>query len=154
MKKTSPLEIDDLNLDKECQRQAKLFMTYALRLAHARNDIAEAKAEMDLVEAELSHAIRAKPLKFGIPKFTEQALKLAITLQQEYQDCLRALNRAKHAADVLEAYCDALEHKKKSLDNMVYLQGQNYFSTPKSLNNVPEAVREIRKKRVRRPNGG
>lgn len=124
------LHYDEHSLDAEWQRQAPLFHRYAVKLADAKNRYAEAKAEFELQEAELSRAVRATPERYGLQKTTEALIEATVKVQQEYQSALRAMNKARHDVDVVQAAVDALHHKKAALENAVSLWAKNYFATP------------------------
>jgi len=51
-------------------------------------------------------------------------------MQKSYKVAAKEVLRLRHAADVLQAAVTALDHRKKALENLVYLHGQNYFSEP------------------------
>lgn len=124
------LEIDQHALDKEWLSQPKKVFKYAQDLAHARKTLDEAKTELDLAEAELDKTIRNDPGEFGIEKLTEKTVQAAIKEQKEYQAAQKELLEAKHAVDILAAAVNALEHRKRALESLVTLHGQQYFSSP------------------------
>lgn len=123
-------EIDPLKLDEEWINQPKKVEKYARRLTEAKFDLAEAKAQLDATAAELAFKIRSKPTRYGMDKVTDQKVKDAIILQDEYQEALRNYNGLRKTVDLLEGIMTALEHRKKALENLVYLHGQSYFSAP------------------------
>ena len=72
------LDIDPYNLDEEWRDQPKLYGKWAKRLANARRDLEQAKANLELVEAELSIAIREDPSHYDIPKATDKAVEKVV----------------------------------------------------------------------------
>lgn len=147
----SMAEIDRLNLDVECARQPAMYLEVAELHATAKADLADAESELELVEAELGAAIRANPQRYNIARISNEAVKEAIVLQQEYQDATRTVNKLKRDVFILQAGINTLEHRKQSLENMTYLQGQGYFAGVKEpRGEAGERVREIRKHSVRK----
>lgn len=129
----SIVDIDEDILDKEWLKQPKLYMRYALLLAEAKHNLAQAKADVDVVSADIELQIRSTPLDFGISgKATEGAVHAVLVTQKKYKVAVKNLLEAQHRVDMLNAVLRALEHRKDTLENLVYLHGQNYFSTPRA----------------------
>lgn len=143
-------DIDPARLDEEWVKQPKLFYGYAKNLADARYEVDKLKAELDLVMAELDKSIRTDPGMFDIGKVTEGAVEKCILLQPDYQKTLAKLNKAKHEAGVLDAAVNALEHKKRGLEGLVQLHGQQYFSEPTAPKYAKEKMNEVVKKDIRK----
>jgi hypothetical protein len=127
----SLVEIDEFNLDREWLVQAKLFRRWAFKVADLKLRVAERKAALDLVKAELSLAIRSSPDAFGLKKATDAAVAECVLTQSEYKEALRKYNRARHALDQHQAVVEALEHRKAALEGWVKLHGQGYFAEPR-----------------------
>lgn len=147
----SLIEIDEFALDREWLRQPKLVMQYALKLADARKAAAEAKAAVDIAEAELELDIRNRPEEYDLKKVTEAAIKATVLVSSVYQSAQRRYNRAKHLVDVLQGIMEALEHRKKALEGLVTLEGRNYFSKPQTTKEGEKALAEATKRKVRKP---
>lgn len=130
MNKKSFTEIDLARLEEECLRQPKLYNKYSKMLADAKLDLAEAKAECEVAEASVKTEIRESPTKHGITKITESVVNEHMVMSEHYQHALQRMNQAKHKVDVLDAVINTLEHRKRMLENLVTLFGQNYFSKP------------------------
>jgi hypothetical protein len=126
------LDIDENMLDREWVKQPKLFFNWARKLAGARLRLDEAKADLDLVRADLDRDIRANPKKYNLVKVTEDAVKNCIVTLDEYLEALRMVNKNKHQVDIYDAAVKALDHKKRALEKLVDLHGQNYFSSPRT----------------------
>lgn len=126
------VEIDLLALDQEWVDQPRYYKDFAYRLADANLDLAEKKAELKLVSAEILNAMRREPERFGIKKPSETAFDNLLPLQKEYQHALREVHQAEHTVDLLKAAVNTLEHKKKALENLVQLEGRNYFASPRT----------------------
>jgi tryptophan synthase alpha subunit len=144
------VQIDELNLDKECIKLPSDYLKYASLAAEARKDVDEAKAEVDVVDAALSKVIRAKPEKYGLEKVTEAGVNSAIVLDVKHQKALQTLHDAKYNLELIQAVVSALDHKKRSLTLLVELHGLSYFSEVKLSKDGKEAVDAMTKRKVRR----
>lgn len=118
-------------LDEEWIRQPALFHKHAMKLVDAREELERAKADLLLIEAEMDQNIRLKPDNFGIDKVTEGAIKNAILVQPEYRDGAERIIKAKRRVGEEEAMCDALDHRKRALENLVMLEARDYFAVPR-----------------------
>lgn len=148
--KESFIDIDELALDKEWIEHPGLYLKWARKSAEARLKMAEAKAQLEVDEALLSKAIRDKPENFGIQKVTEPVIESTIKLQQSYQKSLRNLNEAKYSVDKIQAVVDALEHRKKALENAVTLHIQGYTAEPRTRNKeINDRYNELGRKKLR-----
>lgn len=143
------LEIDEGALDREWVRQPKLYFKFAMRLALARSEFDEAKADFELVKADLDSAIRDDPTEYGLKKLTEPGVVAAMPRQGQYIKALQDINEKRRAQGILEAAVTALEHKKRALEKLVDLHGQEYFSTPRAPANSREAVDNMEKQAAR-----
>lgn len=123
-------DIDIHRLHEEWQEQPRRFRKYATKLAHARKKFEKAKAVRDVVEAELDREIRTDPQSHGIDKITESCVAKAIVLNKRYQNANSDVIDCKHEMDILQAAVDALDHRKKALENEVSLRLADYFADP------------------------
>jgi chorismate mutase len=146
----SVVQIDEHNLDKECINLPSQYLQYAHLAAEAKRDVGELKAELDVVEADLSKSVRADPAKYGIEKLTEAGLKEVVRTRKAYRETQDRLQEAQYHAELAQAVVWALEHKKRSLTLLVDLHGMGYFSSPKVSKAGREAVDDMTKNRVRR----
>lgn len=129
---TTIFEINKNRLDEEWVSFVKVYGEYAGKLADARKSLEEAKAERELVVAELDRRIRLHPDKFGLEKITEPALEKTITLLTSYRNAHTAVINAKHEQDTLQAMMDTLDVKKTGLENIVKLRLADYFAEPRA----------------------
>src|SRR3990167_3369038 len=142
--------IDENNLDKECIRLPFDYLKFARLAADAKRDVDEAKASLDVTQAEIAKKIRLKPEDYGLDKVTEAAISTAILLQGEYVEAQDILIRSRHRYDLHQAVVWALEHKKRTLTLLVELHGMGYFSNVKMSKEGKEAVEEMTKTKVRK----
>ncbi len=141
--------IDEDNLDKECIRLPSNYLQCACNSADAKREVDELKAELDVIEADLSRKIRADPARYGIEKLTEGGLGSTVILQKSYREALKNLQEARYQHDLHQAVVNAMEHKKRSLTLLVELLGLSYYSSPKVSEKGRDAVETMTKKKVR-----
>ena len=147
---TSIFEIDQDRLDYEWMRQAKLYGQQADECALAQKDLDVAKSELELVQADLAHSIRVTPEAHGLVKVTEGAIQENILRSKKYQTANEHFIEMKYRVNLLKGHLEALDHKKKALESLVFLHGQNYFAEPKANGVGKEVANEIEKKSVRK----
>lgn len=144
------LAIDEFRLDREWLGQARRYFQYSEKLADARRRLDEAKAALDVSDAELDAEIRLNPSEFGLGKPTEQAVKNAVTASPEHQAAERKVIRAKHDVAIFDAAVTALDHRRRALEKLVDLQLSGYYAEPRARNeHSREAIGEAEKQAAR-----
>jgi len=126
------ITIDPDGLDVEWLRQATLMMRYAQLSAKARRTLDLAKERLELVKAQLDSEIRTNPEKYGLTKVTEGAVASTIITHDKYKDASDALIEAQFQVNITFGVVKAIDGKKEALENLVKLNGQQYFAGPKS----------------------
>lgn len=126
----SDVEINPDALDVEWVKQASLFGEYCVEQATARDTADRAKERLEVYDAGLGLKIRANPAQFGLEKITESSVGAVILLDKEHARLSDELNTARYQLEVIAAAVRALDQKKSALENLVRLQGQNYFAGP------------------------
>lgn len=124
------IRIDESALDIEWLRQASLTFQYGTHQAKMKRIVDRKKEELDLVKAELDKKIRSKPEHYKIDKVTEAVVQATIIQQEDYQEINTELIDARYELEIASAALRALEQKKSALENLVRLNGQNYFAGP------------------------
>ena len=124
------IRIDESALDVEWLRQASLTFRYGEHQAKMKRIVDRKKEELDLVKADLDKKIRSKPEKYEIEKVTEAVVQATIIQQEDYQEINSELIDARYELEIASAALRALEQKKSALENLVRLNGQNYFAGP------------------------
>ena len=129
------IKIDPDNLDLECLYQPQYFMEYAEMLAKAENNLDIAKRNLDRVCSKKSLDIRKNPENYisGINKLTENMIQSLLDNDAEVDEANNKIIECKHDVKVLSAIVDAFEQKKRSINNLVVLHGQQYYSGPDSI---------------------
>jgi hypothetical protein len=144
------LDVDKNRLDDEWLNQPGLYFRWSLALEQARDDLEHIKAEFDVVKSELDLSIRTNPDDYDLPKVTDKSVAAALITQPDYKDAQQDLFEAKHRVGILQAAVAALEQRKRSLEKLVDLHGQQYFATPRASEDSREAMEEVEKRSVRR----
>ncbi len=145
-------DIDQLALDREWMDQPGLFFQYAKLLADAKRKLDESKSFLEVVKANMSRNVRDNPAAHQVTKITEGAITGAVTSSSVVQEAVKSVTENRHSVDVLTAAVTAMDHRKKALENLVYLHGQNYFSTPTEKNGscaMSEKVNMAARKKVK-----
>lgn len=153
-----PFEIDTERLDQEWVDQPKMYNKYALKSADADDKVTRAKAELDVVEAEVALLIRKKPEKYGLIKGTDKEINSAVTVHKRYREAQDALHEVIHTADIFRGKLRSLEHRKRALEKLTELRLANYFSEPRISKQAKEAMDEADKdkafgKKKKKPKG-
>jgi hypothetical protein len=137
-------------LDSECEAQTGLYGETADQLADAKETLARMEAREEVVKAEIELKIRKSPERFGINNVTENAIKATIRIQPEVKKARLKVIKAHHLVNMLTGRCRTLEHRKQSLEDLVYLDSRDYFSRPKVPKEATEAARIRERRRVRK----
>jgi len=135
-KRTVPqIEIDlqdpnEMELVSECARQDGLYFKYASKLAAANWKIGELKSRRDVIIADRYKEMRTNPTKFGFDKITETGMKAALPNHKKWRVIVQKIRDEQYRIELFESMVRRMEHRKKTLENMVYLHGQKYFARP------------------------
>jgi len=125
------VSIDPDQLDTEWLEQPRLMLAYTKHEARCRRQYDTAKANLNVVEAEIDGDVRSNPDRYGIPKVTETAVKNAVIMSKEYKEAQEELREAEYELNMASAAVRSMYGKKDALENLVRLYGQNYFAGPK-----------------------
>jgi hypothetical protein len=142
MSDDSLFDIDMNQLHTAWLSQPKRYHDAAMELAEARAEWEYSKTRRDVLLAELQMKIRRDPEVYGLSKPTDKSVEATLTALPQYTKIENAVTDAKHKVDVCQAHVDALDHRKKALENLVQLEGRDYFSTPRVPKGAESKVRE------------
>jgi hypothetical protein len=124
------IEINPDSLDVEWVKQASLFGEYCMEQVGARAKLDTVKEHLDVKVAGLGLKIRSNPATYGLDKVTEAGVQAVILLDAECAKLREEIAVAQYELEVTTAAVRALDQKKSALENLVRLQGQNYFAGP------------------------
>lgn len=146
--------IDKFCLDEEWLRQPKLAFKYIRAYEDALNRLTDAKDELEIVKATIDLRIRVNPKKYKIPKtvkITEAVITNVLVRRKKYREALQVVREIEGKLATLRAAVKAIEHRKAAVENLVKLHGQNYFASPKPLDETSmKATNQIEKDSARK----
>lgn len=143
------LNIDINRLDDEWLRQPHLYGEIADQLAEARRSLEQAKARLEITRAQIADEVRTNPKDYGIDRVSQPKVEAAVNRHRKVRLRTKSLIQAQYEVNVLQGAAVAMDHKKRALENLVKLHGQNYFSSPTASSDDREAVEDMVKKSAR-----
>jgi len=126
-------DIDPNQLDLECIKQSDRFFHWCKLAVEAGYVVDRAKLRLDVTKARLEIACRQRPADFGLEKSTERGVEASVLSHDEYTVAYKTWLEAKRDCKLLDAAVASMDSKRKMLDNLIRLHGQQYFAGP----NVP-----------------
>lgn len=123
-------EIDPNRLDLECVLQPDRFYRWAEASVEASTEVDRAKLHMDVVKAKLEMECRHKPTDFGLAKATEAGIDAAVKCHPKYLEANEEFIEARRESKLLDAAVNSMEQKKRMLEVLITLHGQQYFAGP------------------------
>lgn len=137
------VEIDPYTLDKEWTRQPDLIKRWGIKLADAEEKVERLKSELKITAAELNVSIRESPEMYGLDKCTEAAIANQVLVQAPYKQAVSKLNEARHELGIVEAACEALDHRRTALAKLSDLWMADYYSgTSRNVNKFEDTDEE------------
>ncbi len=125
------LQINENALDKEWLKQASNMYNSCVELAEARKQFEKQKLAVDVIFAQVEMSIRSDAENAGAKKPTESNIKAMVEIDPRCIKAQEDLIEARNKIALMEAVVQALDHKKKALENLVTLWSQGYFAEPK-----------------------
>jgi hypothetical protein len=134
------LHIDSEQLDVECLKQSEIFFKWAQRSIEAKGMVDQAKLSLEVIEAQLQMEARKKPHRFGLPeKVTEAGIQAAVQLNSRYQEAHSLYLKMRDDSTMLDKAVAAMEMKKRMLEQLIVLHGQQYFAGPREPRDLGKA---------------
>jgi Recombination, repair and ssDNA binding protein UvsY len=121
------LYIDPTALDIEWLSQPNTFLKYTEKLAKAGREKDRCDQAVKVAQARIR-----KKLNDAGGKVTESAIEEELRSTPEWNNYLDA----KYEENLLDGAVKAFYQRKEALENLVRLQGQNYFAVPKEPRNL------------------
>ena len=75
--------------------------------------------------------MRKDPEAFGLSKITEPVVAGAVTASKRCQQAVQEVIDRRYEMDIMQAYVDALDHRKTALVKLTDLFLASYFSRPR-----------------------
>lgn len=135
-------EIDLLQLDIECARQADRFFHWSQQAVEASFESEQMKFRLDVLQAKLEMECRQSPEDFGLVKPTEAGISAAVKCSEKYQKFQDEYLEARKTKNLLDAAVAAMEQKKRMLESLITLHGQQYFAGPSVPRDILSAWKE------------
>jgi hypothetical protein len=134
-------DIDLGQLEIEWQRHPARYNRIATTLAEEQSKLARLESQREAIEAEIDSDVRQRPEHYGFAKTTEAAIAGAVAMHDKVIEAKKSVLRCRADIEMLKAAINTMEHRKRALENLVTLHGQNYFSVPRTKSDN-EAFRE------------
>lgn len=141
------IKIDPMQLDVEAAMQAENFLAIAEDCIEAKAKIDRLEYDLDLLEAKTQMRIREEPAKYGIEKVTEGAISATVKLNDKVIEASEAVMDARKEHMLLQHTLMASEQRKRMLEILVTLHGQQYFAGPSVPRDLVSAFQEYQEKR-------
>lgn len=149
-------EIDHNALDVEWVNHPKVFMEVSSMLVMEKLKLKKLTMRLDVKEADALKEIQEAPENFGFPKKpTIPEVKAAVAVHEDVKAIRKKLIDQEYEVNMLSACVSSLEHKKRALESLVTLHGQNYFSGPSVARDLEaEVIGDAQKRKARRRGKG
>lgn len=141
-------QIDPAALDIAAVEQADLFFKWAKRAVDAKKDLDDADAEMDRMKSVLELKCRRSPEKYGITSVTEAAVKATAITHPRYLAAVQSHHAARARSAELDAMVKAMDQRKRMIEVLVDLHGQEYFAGPAVPRDLAAAYAATRQKQT------
>ena len=143
------LDINIYKLEEEWQNQSLLFKEYCEVAVNATLAYDEAKTELARMEAIIVLDIVERPEVYTKAKITVKIQEALITTNPKYEEIRKELAQKKWEKKTADDDVKSMEQRKSSLENMVKLYGQNYYSLkPQNEPEFNEDMDEIKKHNI------
>ena len=119
--------INQLQLDQELIAQPGLAYQYAQHAAECRKAVDIAQNQLAVIRGTLAASIRQNPEDYDLTKTTDSIVEQTIPIQTEYQEAYQNLTNAKYNLRMAEAAVTAVDHKKRSMQELVSLLNIEYW---------------------------
>jgi hypothetical protein len=143
------VRIDPDRLHIAWLEQQNLVMRYSRQVANLKRRVEKCKDRLDVIKAEIRKKVLKDPDKYGVDKVTEGAIASVIAGDEDYQEERERQLDGQYELDVVSGAIRSLEHRRSSLENLVYLLKIEYFSAP----NLPKDLTKDWEEREQRKRG-
>lgn len=146
------LEIDPNQLDVCAGMQGEVFFKWAEKSARARRRMDDTKFRLEILYANLAKMARRDPASFGLTKSTENSIENAVKTSVEYSEGYEEWIQARYASNLADRAVEAMEQRKRMIEVLITLHGQQYFagpSVPRSLTDAWQNSKEEKERRIK-----
>jgi hypothetical protein len=127
-------KIDPFNLHEECIRQPELVEKYSKLAAIAQKELSDAHEHVKVTRSDIIKEIKEKN-----PKITLPELEAKYRTDPEHIEAKEAYIRAEYNYNMIMAGVYKMQSRKASLDNLISLHAQQYYSVP----NLPREFTDV-----------
>jgi len=116
-------------------------------LVAAKHRMDRVRLVMDSLERDLSLQCRQNPESFHLTKVTEASVVMAVKSHPDYMEAATRVLDSRNDVALLEVAVQAMEQRKRMIEVLVTLHGQQYYagpSTPRDLVTVYNDYQEIK----------
>ena len=144
------IHIDETALDVECLEQSSLALKYIKNSMHLRKLEKRAHEKLKTIRSDLIHEVNEDPQgTVGKGKPNAADIEASYRRADTYKDAKKEWIEAEYEADYAELVQKEISYgRKKELENLVILHGQQYFAGPK----VPRDLTTAREDRQKQSN--
>ena len=144
--------VDMNRLEEQAAEHTFMFIQHSKDLKDARQDLAQAKSELDLVDADIGHWVVKNPTKYKLPEKTNKEMVLRVILRHpKHKRALVTFQDAQEKVNTLQIYVAAYEHRKRMISEAVELFGKLYFAKPYiASSDTREVVNQLEKRKIRK----
>ena len=136
-------DIDITRLDEEWLMQPRMAHEVIDKYRASQAQLRRAKALFAKKEASVRLHIRRNPEKYELPvKTTEKMIDEVLQQQKRFQEAQADFFKAQDNVDRLHVNVESMETRKKALEHLVRLHGQDYFATPKITVGAEDKIKE------------
>jgi len=144
-------QIDKNRLDDEWLEQPKIIRHWTEQAAEARRDFEHTKADLVVVKAEVARAARSDPESVGLAKITEAAIAEYVPTDKRVRKAEKMVIDARYEMEIMDGFVEAMQHRKKALENAVELFLSGYFAEPRAKSpDAKDRMRDAQKKHIRK----
>jgi len=141
-------KLDPNHLDLAAATQGETFFHWAQQSIQAKRLVDRAKLNVELQENSLALDIRKNPEKFNLAKVTEAAISASVKVHPDYQNAVAQLIAAREESALLDVAVVAMEQRKRMIEVLITLHGQQYFAGPSTPNNLGQAWSDYQENRT------
>lgn len=145
------LDIDITRLDKEWLEHPKMAHKAIDSFRILNDKLRKGKARLTKVEAEASLRIRRNPEKYGLDKTTDSVIKAAVQVDKKFVETQARFLDLQNRTEKARVTVDFMDIRRKALEYLVRLHGQDYFASPRVTQYDEDGIKErIVRDRIRK----
>ena len=143
--------VDMNRLEEQAAEHTFMFIQHSKDLKDAREELAQAKAELDLADADIGHWVVKNPKKYKLPEKINAAMIQRVILRHpKHKRALEVFQKAQEKINTLQIYVAAYEHRKRMISIGADLYHDQYFAKPYTASSeIKEVVEQLEKRRIR-----